>query len=95
MDDIFTQLTDESEGPIPGRIAKNAGKPDFSKVEVRYLVANTSDIDQLETVEKIMTTSLRSLNMLSKTGDVVVFREETNFDKEGNYYVAIKYAEMV
>jgi hypothetical protein len=45
--------------------------------------------------EHIMTTSMNCANELRKIGDMSIFREDSTFDKSGNYMIAIKYCEVV
>lgn len=102
MDEMFAALSgpdaQSNEGPIPGQIptkGKKPQSPDYSRVQVRYYVANMSDPSDRLMAETIMTRSLRSMNQMREPGDIVVFREDQHFDKEGNYFVALKYAEMM
>jgi hypothetical protein len=57
----------------------------------KYLMANISDPDQLRELEEVCNASLRTFGELSKPGDVFIIREETHFDREGYYIVALKY----
>ena len=89
---------DASEGPIPGKLPTESKKvkgPDYSDVVIKYLVANGSDMLEMEFLEKIMTRSLRTQAKMEKPGDIIVIREDQTFDKEGNYLIAVKYAEKI
>lgn len=62
---------------------------------VRYYIANMEDPSDCSFVEDIMSRSITSMNCLTKAGDISVFREDTNFTKDGRYIVAIKYSEAM
>ena len=64
-------------------------------IRVRYFVGNLCDSQDRAMVEHIMTNSLNTGGGLSKHGDIVVIREDHNFDRQGDYQVAIKYYEAV
>lgn len=90
-----------SESPLFGAsmAAPTAAVPQLShedlKIIVRYLMANLSDDNDRIVAEDVMTRSLDCANVLSKQGDILVIREETTFDRDGNYLVALKYCEVV
>ena len=72
----------------PGATAK------LERVVVRFLVANMQFIHEREQAEEIFTKSLQCENTLKSPGDVCVFADYHSFDKEGNFTVVIKYAEL-
>ena len=84
----------ETEAPIFGEAAqaKGPGKS-LENVRVKYIVCYMSDPVDQEEAERIFTKSLQCQNELRVDGDICVFKEESHFDKEGEYCVAIKYAE--
>jgi len=100
--DMFSALSgpdrQPSEAPAPGQIVTRetvAAKPTLSKLAIRYFVANMSDAGERMLAETIMTRSLESQGGLSKVGDIMVITENQHFTKEGDYIIAIKYAEMI
>lgn len=64
------------------------------KYRIRYFVANMSDENDVLMVESIMSASVACRDKPVKPGDVMVIKEETNFDREGNYNILIKYMEL-
>ena len=66
-----------------------------TKLQVRYLSLTIGDPNDTLLLEDIMTQSLNCQNGLVKVGDLMVLKEESTFDREGNYLVALKYIEVV
>ena len=85
----------EVEAPVFGEATKAKGGPGkkLENVRVKFIVCYMSDPTDQEEAERIFTQSLRCQNELRVEGDICVFKEESHFDKEGEYCVAIKYAE--
>lgn len=89
-------LAPRNEGPIPGSLGGDPGRPPKNlPIKVRYYVAAMDDPKDRAAVEHLMTRSLRSGDALREVGDVCIFREDNTFDKEGGYFVVVKYAEVV
>jgi hypothetical protein len=93
---------DGSEAPAFGNPRKvlnldkeEAEKRQATKIRIKYFVANMSDLADKQTVEDIMSASLDCQDSPKKPGDIAVIKEETNFDRDGNYNVLIKYLELV
>lgn len=88
-----------SEAPLFGAASGTGGGapgvPETLEVSVRYFQANLSDEGDRNLLEHIMTTSLRGADQLTKVGNIMVIREDSTFDREGNYMVAVKYCEVV
>lgn len=84
------------EAPVFGdaMLNKNNKKKPFIIV-VRFKICHMSDPLHLGEAETIFTTSLECENMLRKVGDICVFKEESNFSKDGEYCIVIKYAECI
>jgi len=85
---------DSVNEPSPLGGGKARAKTLLSNVRVKYMVAFMDDPTDKAEVERIFTTSLRCENLLINPGDICVFKEESNFDREGRYTVAIKYGEL-
>lgn len=91
-----------SEAPTFGSTRKvhnldkeEAEKKNALKPRIKYFVANMSDMADKQTVEDIMSASLDCRDSPKKAGDIAVIKEDTNFDRDGNYNVLIKYLELV
>jgi len=85
----------QSEPPMLGDMALNEGKKKRADnpIKVKFLIAYLDDPTDLELAQNIFTKSIHCENMLKEVGDVCVFKEESNFDKEGRYTLVLKYAE--
>lgn len=81
-----------SEMPTLGGISENTPT---EGIRVRYLMANIAQDNEREMLEDVMNAATRCGGMLVKVGDVHVLREDSHFDREGYYIVAIKYYEVV
>lgn len=83
-----------SEAPSFGAFSPMAaaGNPN---AKVKYLMANVGSVEERLQLEAISNAAMRSGGSLLKTGDVFIIREDTHFDREGNYVVALKYLEVV
>ena len=88
----------ESEAPILGNsfstqhLKKNE---DLKNTAVKYIVCNMNNPGDVTLAEHIMSKSLQCRGLLIKPGDILVIKEESNFDKNGEYRVAIKYIELL
>jgi len=96
VDAVSVSKEINQEGPVFGdaMLAKGKKKKEF-KVVVKYKICYLSDPEHQDIAESIFTRSLECENMLHKVGDICVFKEESNFSKEGDYCVVIKFAECV
>lgn len=63
-------------------------------VSVRYFQANVNDEAERAMLEEITNAALRCEGILRKPGDVHIIVEETHFDRDGCYVVALKYLQM-
>ena len=100
----FQELVD-AENALKDRTSESSALGSFElkartnnhlkNVQVKYFVANMEMPGDAEEVERIFTQSLQCQNMLVKSGDISVFKEESHFTKTGEYLIAIKYAEYV
>ena len=85
-----------TKAPVLGEASSAGGwAKKMETVQVKYIVCYMSDTQHKEEAERILTQSLRCENALRKAGDICVFKEESHFDREGEYCVALKYAEVV
>jgi hypothetical protein len=85
-----------NEAPVFGdsKLSKGPSR-EVQTIQVRYFIARMSDTYDKCEAERIFTKSLQCQNNLNVPGDICVFKEESNFDKDGEYCVVIKYAEVV
>lgn len=88
-----------NEAPIFGNTvvqSTNIKSAKKFKQLIRYYVGNMNDPSDREFISNIMTRGLDKLeSRADKDGDVIVIREDSNWTKEGDYLVAIKYVELV
>jgi hypothetical protein len=98
----FVEAVEHSSSPegkeapaLGGYGGKKNQKSILGRTQVRYMSAMVEDPIECESVEEVFTRALQCENMLIKPGDVSIFSEATNFDKEGRFTVVIKYAELM
>lgn len=91
-----------SEAPLLGAAGGRPTNPEFSTnrpdgliAKARYFSANMSDHSDLLFMEELMTRSLRSAGELTNEGDLVILAESTNFSRDGEYCVLVKYLELM
>jgi hypothetical protein len=75
---------------LPGDSPANS---EMDQVDVHVFVADTNDPEHIAFVEDLFTRSLRCGSILSKPGDIYIFSELSNFNKEGDCTLVVKYAE--
>jgi len=83
-----------SSEPVIGANKSRVVLPFPDTTQIKYLTGCMSDESFREELGCIMTNSFRCGGVLKKSGDQCVITETGSFDKNGAYFVVIKYAEL-
>jgi len=106
LTDTITKMQNAggSEAPVFGQgLTPNvnpAAAVNITNARIKYFVGNLSDEGDRLILEHIMTKSLQFSNLpntgkgQTDPGGLLVIKEESTFNKEGDYVVAIKYLEQ-